>query len=196
MRPTIALLLMVGLLLGPAYYSYCLFLSGRTLETFTMTERASRWVTSDGSIFRFANGLAYKPVALDLTPEHNRVTLRLRYAFDESPDSQEDTDLRYQASLVQLDHTILERPITVRPKNSGSRTVDIGPMEIPYPAEYLFVLEQIGDAPVLPQLSLEVVEGVETPVKTVVWTGMVLLLVAAVIAVRDAVVAIRTPRLR
>jgi hypothetical protein len=196
MRPTIALLLMIGLLLGPAYYSYCLFLSGRTLETFTMTERASRWVTTDGTIFRFPNGLAYKPVALELTPENNRVTLRLRYAFDESQDAHAKTDLRYQASLVQLDHTILERPITVRPKDSGSRTVDIGPMEIPYPAEYLFVLEQIGDAPVPPQLSLEVVEGVETPVRTVIWTGMVLLLTAAVIAVRDVVVATRTSRLR
>lgn len=196
MRPMIALLLVVGLLLGPVYYAYCLFFSGRTAQTIEMTERASRWITPDGSILRFANGVAYKPVALALTPEMNRVTLRLQFSSGDSADAQLKTALRYQASLTQLDHIILERPITVHAERSATQSFDIGPMEIPYPAEYLFLLEQIDDATAVPQLSLDVVEKVEAPARTIIWTGMVLLLVAAMVTVRDVVVATRNFRPR
>jgi len=192
----IALLLMVGLLLGPVYYAYCLFFSGHTAQTIEMTERASRWVTPDGSILRFANGLAYKPLTVPLTPEMNRVTLRLHFSFDENVNTESGTALRYQASLAQLDHTILERPVIIHARRSAAQSVDIGPMEIPYPAEYLFVLEEIGGAGLVPQVSLDVVEKVEAPVRPVIWTGMALLVVAAMVAVRDAVVAARRYRPR
>ncbi len=191
MRPAIALLLMVGLLLGPAYYAYCLFLSGSTSQTVEMTERASRWVMPDGSILRFANGVAYKPVVLTLTPEMNEVALRLRFSFSDGANAEAGTDLQYQASLAQFDHTILERPIVVGARRSGTQTVDVGPMEIPYPADYVFVLEEIGNPHTVPSLSLDVVEKVEPPNRTIVWTGLVLLIVAALVTVRDLVMAAR-----
>jgi hypothetical protein len=194
MRPAIALLLMVGLLLGPGYYAYCLFFSGHTTQLMEMKERASRWVTADGSILRFPDGVAYKPVVLTLTPEMNRVVLRLRFSFEDSVTNEAGSELRYQASLAQFDHTILERPIVVKSRRSGTRTVDIGPMEIPYPADYLFVLEETGTTQPIPTLSLEVVEKVETANKTATWTGLILLIVAALVTVRDLVMAARGQR--
>lgn len=194
MRPAIALLLMVGLLVGPGYYAYCLFLSGRTSQTIEMTERASRWVTPDGSILRFADGVAYKPIVLTLTPEMNQVTLRLRFSFGDDANTKAGTELQYQASLAQLDHTILERPIVVGTSRSGTQTVDIGPLEIPYPADYLFVLEEIGNAHTVASLSLDVVANVEAANRTIVWTGLVLLIVAALVTVRDLVMAARGRR--
>ena len=189
MRPSIALLLVLGILLGPGYYAYCLLFSGRPTQTIEMTERASRWVTRDGSILRFPNGLAYKPVPLDLTPGMNRVSLRLNFTFAEPVQKQTPTKLKYQASLAQLDHTILEHPITIAVARAGTQSVDVGPMEIPYPAEYLFVLEQVGDAGAVPTLSLEVIENIEQPARPIIWTGMALLVIALIVALREAITA-------
>lgn len=187
MRPGIALLLVLGIMLGPVYYAYCLLFSGRTTQTVEMTERAARWVTADGNILRFSNGLAYKPVVLPLTPEMNWVTLRLSFSFENADELQAPVDLQYQASLAQLDHTVLERPINVRLTDSGSQSVDVGPMQILYPAEYVFLLVDVGEPETVPQVDLEVVENVETPARSIIWTGMVLLLVAFLLALRETI---------
>ena len=195
MRPTIPILLVVGILLGPVYYAYCLLFSGQAIQTINMTERASRWVTPDGIILRFANGLAYKPVALVLRPDMNRVALRLRFTFADGSSTRSPVELRYQATLVQLDHTILERPMLLRVTRAGTQTMDIGPLEILYPAEYLFLLEEAGEAELVPALSLELIEKIETPVRSIVWFGLALLIIALIIAIRDAVLAVRSGRL-
>jgi len=194
MRPAIPFLLILGLLLGPVYYGYCLLFSGRTSQTIDMTERASRWVTANGTILRFANGQAYKPVALSLTPDMNRLMLRLNFAFADSNSARSAIELQYQAALSQLDHTVLERPINVPVKRAGTQTIDIGPLEIPYPAEYLFLLEEAGTPEVVPAISLELIEHIETPVKPVVWAGLALLVFAALIALRDAILVVRSSR--
>lgn len=187
MRPAIPLLLVLGILLGPVYYAYCLFLTGESAQTVTMTERAARWTTADGSILRFSNGLAYKPVPLALTPEMNRVSLRLNFAFDEISQAQHGSELTYQASLVELDHTVVERPLRVDVDGSRIETVDIGPLQILYPADYLFLLVEAGDFDTVPQVELVVLEGVETPARSIIWTGMALLIVAFVVSLRDTV---------
>ena len=194
MRPTISLLLVVGILLGPVYYAYCLLFSGNTTQTIEMTERASRWVTADGIILRFANGQAYEPVALALSPDMNRVVLRLSFTFADGGATKSPLELQYQATLVQLDHTVLERPMLLRIARAGTQTQDIGPLEIPYPAEYLFLLEEAGEPELVPALSLELIENIETPVRSIVWTGLGLLMIAAFIALRDAVRAVRSGR--
>jgi hypothetical protein len=196
MRPGIALLLVLGLLLGPVYYGYCLLFSGQATQNIDMTERASRWVTADGIILRFASGQAYKPVALELRPDMNRVALRLNFTFDGGIEIRDPVELRYQATLLQLDHTVLERPMLLRVTRGGTQTLDIGPLEIPYPAEYLFLLEEAGKPELVPSLSLELIERVETPIKSVVWAGLALLIIAAIIAVRDAMRAVRFGRPR
>lgn len=196
MRPAIPLLLVVGILLGPVYYAYCLLFSGETTQTIEMTERASRWVTGDGTILRFANGQAYKPLALALSPDMNRVVLRLNFTFPQSSSARSAIEIQYQATLVQLDHTVLERPMLLRVARAGTQTRDIGPLEIPYPAEYLFLLEEAGEPELVPALSLELIEHIETPIRSIVWTGLALLMIAAFIALRDAVRAVRSRRSR
>ena len=186
MRPAIPLLLVLGILLGPVYYAYCLFLTGDKAQTVKMTERAARWMTADGSILRFSNGLAYQPVPLTLSPEMNRVTLRLNFTFDEQAESQPGQELDYQASLVEFDHTVVERPLSVRADASGTRTVDVGPLQILYPAEYFFLLVEVGEFDTIPQVELVVLKNVETPARSIIWTGMGLLIVALVFSVRDA----------
>ena len=196
MRPAVLLLLVVGILLGPVYYAYCLLFSGKTTQTIEMTERASRWVTADGIILRFGNGQAYKPVALALSPDMNRVALRLSFTFADGSTARSPPELQYQATLLQLDHTVLERPMLLRVARAGTQTQDIGPLEIPYPAEYLFLLEEAGEPELVPTLSLELIEHIVTPVRSIVWTGLGLLMIAAFIALRDAVRAVRSRRSR
>ncbi len=186
MRPAILFLLIVGILLGPVYYAYCLLFSGKSVQTVDMTERASRWVTPDGSILRFANGMAYRPVALALRPDMNRIAFRLNFTFADPGSARSVPELRYQATLVQLDHTVLERPVLLSVKRAGTQTVDIGPLEIPYPAEYLFLLEEAGEPDLAPAVSLELIEKIETPIRSIVWAGLVLLVVAAILTLRDA----------
>lgn len=195
-RPAVPLLLVIGLALGPFYYGYCVLYSGELARMVEMTERASRWQTADGGILRFANGLAFKPVALVLSPEMNRMMLRLKFRVSESASEPLPIEYQYQASLLQLDHTILERPIRLDADATGVQTVNVGPLEIPYPAEYLFVLEQIGNNNVATRVSLEVIEKVETPAKSIIWTGMGLLFIAAIVSLRDAIASARKVRPR
>jgi hypothetical protein len=196
MRARIVFLLLMGILLGPVYYAYTLLFSGTVTQTIRMTDRAERWVTPDGSILRFSNGMAYKPVVLTLTPEMNRVSLRLNFAYEDVDLDGIDANRRYQASLSQLDHTILERPFVVRAKRGTARSIDVGPMEITYPAEYLFILEEIGDAKLAPSLTLEVVANVDTPVRPVIWAGMGLLFIAVIMTLRDLLRTVKSRRSR
>jgi hypothetical protein len=150
-----------------------------------MTERAARWTTADGSILRFSNGLAYKPVPLELTPEMNRVTFRLNFAFDGIAETLHGRELNYQASLVELDHTVVERPLVVKADASKTQTVDVGPLQLHYPAQYLFLLVEAGDFGTVPQVELVVLEKVQTPARSIIWTGMGLLIVALIFSLRD-----------
>ena len=187
MRPAIPLLLVLGILLGPVYYAYCLFLTGETAQTVKMTERAARWTTADGSILRFSNGLAYKPVTLELAPDLNRVTFRLNFTFDEVTPSQQGTELTYQASLVELDHTVVERALRIKAAGSRKRTVNVGPVQILYPAEYVFLLVEAGQFDAAPQVELVVLTNVQTPARSIIWTGMGLLIAALIFSLRDTI---------
>ena len=61
-----ALLIALGLILGPIYSTFWESLSGTLHESRALTERSDRWTLPDGSIQRFRGGLAYRPVALKL----------------------------------------------------------------------------------------------------------------------------------
>lgn len=181
MRPSIPLLLVLGLLLGPAYYGYCVYLSGETVQTIPMTERGDRWLLPDGSILRFHKSLGYKPVALELSPEMNLVSLRLAFEFP-AQGADKAAPLQYQATLQQVDHATLERTLRVD-GNSGTASADFGTVEIIFPGQYLFLLEEVGPRPAVPKLTLEVRQKIDSPNKYVVWTGLVLLLVALVLQI-------------
>lgn len=187
MRPTVVLLLVLGVILGPAYYAYCLLISGHTARSISMTERAARWTTADGSILRFTNGLAYKPVTLLLDPEMNSIVFRLEFNFDQSGTEAPKGALKYEASLAEGGQTVLERPIQLQEAESGTQTVDIGPIEVPYAADYMFLLVEVGNVATPAKINLEVVEKMQKPVMSIVWTGMGLLIGALIFSLRDVI---------
>ena len=106
------LLIVLGLVLGPGYSGYCEYLSGETLQSVTVTDRADRWTLPDGTIHRFRSGLAYRPVVLALEPELNRLRLSLTFEF---PAEGESPPVEYLATLLDQDYPVFEQPLSVRP---------------------------------------------------------------------------------
>ena len=170
---------MVGLLFGPGYYIVTAYLSGEPGQTFTLTERAARWTLPDGTILHFARGSAYRPVAIDLDPNMNRIAFELSFQF--APPQTGGTAAAaedYEAVLYQADQAILQRALRVDAKPAGTRKVDAGSIEIYYPGTYTFILE--GPEPVrvpVSQVTLQVRQRIETPSTPFLVIGMVLLVV-------------------
>ncbi|HUF19132.1 MAG TPA: hypothetical protein VMP00_00095 [Burkholderiales bacterium] len=193
MRPPVAMLLMLGIILGPLYYAYGVYASGNIAETFSMADRGKRWTAPDGTILRFRGGLGFRPQPLNLTPDMNEVKLRLRFAIPKEAVGNLG-DMRYQATLLEYDHTILERSFVLKFGRSGKATADVGPLEISYPGAYLFLLEEVGAAPISPEITLEVIQEVRRPLMPLVWGGLGLLVLALLLALYDLVSAVRKQR--
>ncbi len=184
MKPQALLLIVLGLLLGPGYFAFTEYLSGRPGESFTLTERASRWPLPDGSILRVHGGLAYKPIPLELTPANNGY--RLRFEFNVA-DGAADSANAYQVSLMHGDLGVVERSLQV--KGRGKVTVTLDRLEIPYPDAYLLLLEEIGPpALTVSSIRLQLTTDVQKPRDWIAWSGLVLLLFGFGLQVREVLV--------
>lgn len=191
MKPQVLLLIVLGLLIGPGYYAFCEHVSGRSGQSFALTERGNRWTLPDGSVLRLRGGQAYKPLPLELTPEQNNY--RLRFTFNVTqPDSSGATN-EYQVSLMQGDSGVAERSIKV--KGRGKVSVALEPLQIYYPGSYLLVLEEVGTPPLaVSGVGLQVDTGVEKPKMWVAWSGLVLLVFGIGMVLRDVVAQARKRR--
>ena len=191
MKPQVLLLIVLGLLIGPGYYAFCEHVSGRSGQSFALTERGNRWTLPDGSVLRLRGGQAYKPLPLELTPEQNNY--RLRFTFNVTqPDSSGATN-EYQVSLMQGDSAVAERSIKV--KGRGNVSVALEPLQIYYPGSYLLVLEEVGTPPLaVSGVGLQVDTGVERPKMWVAWSGLVLLVFGIGMVLRDVVAQARKRR--
>ena len=191
MKPQVLLLIVLGLLIGPGYYAFCEHVSGRSGQSFALTERGNRWTLPDGSVLRLRGGQAYKPLPLELTPEQNNY--RLRFTFNVTqPDSSGATN-EYQVSLMQGDSAVAERSIKV--KGRGNVSVALEPLQIYYPGSYLLVLEEVGTPPLaVSGVGLQVDTGVEKPKMWVAWSGLVLLVFGIGMVLRDVVAQARKRR--
>ena len=191
MKPQVLLLIVLGLLIGPGYYAFCEHVSGRSGQSFALTERGNRWPLPDGSVMRLRGGQAYKPIPLELTPEQNNY--RLRFTFNVTqPDSSGATN-EYQVSLMQGDSGVAERSIKV--KGRGNVSVALEPLQIYYPGSYLLVLEEVGTPPLaVSGVSLQVDTGVEKPKMWVAWSGLVLLVFGIGMVLRDVIAQARKRR--
>jgi hypothetical protein len=176
MKPQIVLLLVLGIVLGPLYYAYCMYFSGRTVETHALTERAERWSLPDGAIVRFRGGAGYKPIALGLDPEMN--WLKLRFSFSRPAADAGKEELQYLLSLQDGDHTVLHRTLSLRLAAGEKRDLDVGPLEIPYAGRFVLLLEEVGMPAVIPDISLAIIANADKANSIVVWTGLSLLIVA------------------
>ena len=173
------LLLMLGLFLGPGYYIVSEYLSGEPGEIFVLSERAQRWALPDGTIMRFPRGQAYRPVAIDLDPNMNRIGLELTFEFAPTAEDGRSGDSdEYEATLLQGDQPILRRTLLVKAKPGGKRKVDVGSLEVYYPGSYVFLLEGPATpwAPVV-QATLALRHKIETVFMPFVVAGAVLLVV-------------------
>jgi hypothetical protein len=190
-KPQVLLLIVLGLLIGPGYYAFCEHVSGRSGQSFALTERGNRWTLPDGSVLRLRGGQAYKPLPLELTPEQNNY--RLRFTFNVTqPDSSGATN-EYQVSLMQGDSGVAERSIKV--KGRGKVSVALEPLQIYYPGSYLLVLEEVGTPPLaVSGVGLQVDTGVEKPKMWVAWSGLVLLVFGIGMVLRDVVAQARKRR--
>ena len=169
-------MLMLGLLLGHTYYIFCEYLSGEDGETFTLTERAARWTLPDGTILHFARGQAFRPVTLKLDPEMNRIAFRLTFeAAPGSLDAPKSTD-EYQVTLLQSDQPIFERSLALTLAPGGKTSVETSRLELYYPGDYAFLLQEAG-APRVPvsRVTLQVRKKIETLFLPLMWSGFALL---------------------
>lgn len=184
MKNAAPLLIVIGLLVGPAYYYFCERLSGQAAETHALTERANRWELADGAILRVRSGLAFKPVALDLNPDLNQY--RLRFVFDVTQRDVIPAGIHnsYQVSLLQGDTTVLERSFEITDSGKISRTLDS--FEVPYPGSYVLLLEETGTPALgVAGVKFELLNRVEKPRMWLVWSGMVLLGFGLMLVLRD-----------
>jgi hypothetical protein len=174
-RKRVALILIVlGLLLGPGYYAYCEYLTGEEVARHELRERADRWTLPDGSIQRFSGHLAYQPVILELTPEHNDVRLRLTFhaAADAAPGENQ-----YQATLFDLDHPVRQRDLEVRLGPGDAQSAVVGIFPVHTPADHVFILEEVGKpGAAVSHVTLTAEQGVARLVSGLAWTGVALLL--------------------
>jgi hypothetical protein len=148
--------------------------SGRTTGTFAHDPPPDRWALPDGSIQRFRSGLAYRPLLLDLHPERNGV--RLTLAFDMPAEGNPAVN-RYQATLFELDHPLLQRELSMEVGPGASASARVGTVQVHTPGEHLFVLEELGAQALTPvRATLTVREEIERPSMPVVWAGVAMVL--------------------
>jgi hypothetical protein len=136
------MLLMVGLLLGPGYYIVAKYLSGEPGATLTLTDRAARWTLPDGTILHFIRGQAYRPIAVELDPNMNRIAFELKFEFAPAQGGAASRATEeYAATLLQADQPILQRNLAVDAEPGTTRQIDAGSIEVYYPGSYTFILE-------------------------------------------------------
>jgi len=166
-----AWMLAIGLMLGPVYFVLTTYILGEPGASFVLRERGSRWTLPDGAIVHFARGAAYRPVEVQLEPEMNPIGLQL--VFQAAAARQGNGADDYQATLLQGDQAILQRPLQIALQPGETKTVNAGSLEVYYPGAYMFVLEAPSTPRVpLAQVTLDIRRNVQTPIMTIVWLGL------------------------
>lgn len=170
--PRAILLIVLGLLFGPGYYAYARWFSGRLEQTYTLSERAERWVLPDGSIQRTRSGMAFKPLALPLHPDMNRVQLRFAFHAATAAGKPPGTN-EYAVSLAFMRYPVAERTLRVELRPGETARAALPPLEIAAPGEHVFLLQEVGQPAVfVDQVELEVWRNVEAPKPMVFALGM------------------------
>jgi hypothetical protein len=172
-----AWMLAIGLMLGPVYFVLTMYILGESGPSFVLTERGPRWTLPDGAILRFPAGAAYRPVEVQLDPDMNPIGLQLVFEAAAGARQGEAAD-DYQATLLQSDQPILQRPVHVSLQPGEKRAIAAGTVEVYYPGAYIFLLE----APAAPhvallQVTLNIRRHVQVPIMVIVWLGAAMIVV-------------------
>lgn len=184
MKNAAPLLIVIGLLVGPAYFYFCELLSGKVAATHALTERANRWELPDGAILRVKSGLAFKPVVLELNPEMNQYRLRFNFDVIRPDAAAAGTPNSYQVSLLQGDTTVLERSFEIEDSGKVSRTLES--FEVFDPGSYVLLLEETGTPALgVAGVKVELLNRVEKPTMWLVWSGLVMVGFGTMLLLRD-----------
>lgn len=185
MRIAAAILLVLGLLLGPGYHLYGQHLNGRETLRVELTERAERWTMPDGTIQRFPGRRAYRPVSLPLHPDRNLAVIALTFhmASENGPQSESNV---YLATLFDMDRPALQHEISVDAAPGKEQRVMLPAQLVRSPLTHLFVLEELNEAPrPVSRITLVLREQAEPFVERLVTFGIGLLIAGVLLLVHD-----------
>lgn len=186
MKNTGWLFIVIGLLLGPAYYYVFERVSGRPGEAQVLDERAARWTLPDGAILRIKSGLAYKPLEVEFDPARNRHRFRLTFEMLPRDSIPSGVHNSYQVSLLQGDVTVFERSFELAGSGAVTRTLDA--FDVLYPGSYVLLVEEVGTPPLgVSKLKVETITGVEKPRMWLAWSGLVLMGFGIVVVLRETI---------
>jgi len=170
----------IGLLTGPVYQAYCVFLSGEMIDAFTLKETRARWQLEDGSIFRIAQGVSYQPQLIALTPQQSPVMINITCSEGSCPKNQNlraifsDGEIALANSHIELEGQLI---------GLGRNTV--GPINIPYPGHFEFVLETKSPSS-MSSWDITIKKNVTAPNQYVLWVGYILLCASPVLHLKRA----------
>lgn len=181
------LLILIGLVLGPAYYAWASFFSGGKVAELRLGEKGTRFTLPSGDVMRFSNANAFQPVELALDPAMNTVGLVLVFEVVGDVRVEPVRGDAYQALLLANGHPLLQKQVSISrgshqgPDQRWSELV--ATIDVPHPGTYTFVLEE-AKPPELPLagITLQVRRNVVRARMEVVWSG-VALLVAGILSV-------------
>jgi hypothetical protein len=173
------ILLVLGLLLGPAYYAFCERLSGEEIGRYDLGGPASRWTVPDGTIQRFSGHGAFQPLLLDLNPERN--DFRVTATFHAAPGATAGTN-RYLATLALADYPVFQREIDVALEPGTSRSIVVANFPVHRQGTHLLTIEEAGTAATaVPQVTVTVLQNVKPLVRPLAWSGFAMLLLGSIL---------------
>ena len=158
-------LFVVGILLGPAYHLYCFAFSGEVLSTMMLDQKSDRWILNDGSIFRISRGISYQPLEISLSPTDNDLFVKFS-CISARCEQLHGTTL----SLSTGTTFVFNENIKVSSLWPFS-PLSMGPISIPYPEKFMFLIESAANTPNAPPLQLSIKKNVTSPSYLLLWIG-------------------------
>jgi hypothetical protein len=180
-KPALALIV-VGLLLGPLYNLYCERLSGRLAASFDLSERAASWTLPGGAVRTFEGGAqAYRPLVLTLSPDMNRIRLKLKIAAEHATPGTPVARSPHRAEVLEGTRAIFKRSLPIMLLPGEQYELTIGAFEVELPGEYVFLLsEESVPRVTVSKVTLDVYERYVRPLPPILWLGRTALLVGVV----------------
>jgi hypothetical protein len=180
------LLILGGLVLGPGYYAWAAFYSGRLVAEHRLGEKGARFTLPSGDVMRFSSANAYRPVELALDPAMNTVGLVLVFEVVGDVHVEPVRGNAYRTLLLADGDPLVEKQVTIsRGANPGPdqrRSELVATVDVPRAGTYTFVLEETRPVELpLRSIGLEVRRNVVRARMDVVWAG-VAMLTAGVVA--------------
>ena len=180
-KPALALIV-VGALLGPLYNLYCERLSGRLAVSFDLTERAATWTLPGGAVRTGEGGAqAYRPLVLKLSPDMNRIRLKLKIAAAHAAPGTPVARSPHRAEVLEGTRAIFKRSLPIMLLPGEQYELTVGALEVELPGDYVFLLSEESPPHVtVSKVTLDVYERYVRPLPPILWLGRTALLVGVV----------------